>query len=180
MKAYAGIGSRSTPFDIQLVMRDIAAALENDYILRSGGADGADDAFLEGVTRKLRSARTQIFLPGGHFRRHVARLDGCIDATKLPAWSKALGMVGKYHPALDRLTPFTKKLMARNAMQVLGPNLDDPVKFVICWTPEGRLVGGTSYALRIAADYGIQIRNLGIPEVLNKALDFSSDQPWPT
>lgn len=180
MKSYAGIGSRSTPFDIQLLMRDIAGALESDYILRSGGADGADDAFFEGVTPELRKTRTQIFLPSKCFRRHEAPLQGCIDATKLPAWPKALETVDRYHPAPDRLTPYARRLMARNAMQVLGPNLDDPVSFVVCWTPGGELVGGTSQALKIAMDYGISIRNLGKPEVLNKALDFASDQPWPS
>ena len=172
MKSYAGIGSRSTPFDIQLVMRDLAQALENDYILRSGGADGADDAFFEGVTPERRKTRTQIFLPSKCFRRHEAPLRGCIDATRLPAWPRALETVDKYHPMPTRLAPFARRLMARNAMQVLGPDLDDPVSFVVCWTPGGEVVGGTSQAIRIALDHGIPIRNLGREGDLQAALRF--------
>jgi hypothetical protein len=153
-------------------MRDIAGALEDDYILRSGGADGADDAFFEGVTPELRKTRTQIFLPSKCFRRHEAPLQGCIDASKLPAWPKALETVNRYHPAPWKLTPFARKLMARNAMQVLGPDLDDPVVFVVCWTPGGELAGGTSQAMKIAMDHGIPIRNLGSSEELGSALKF--------
>lgn len=172
MKFYAGIGSRRTPFDIQLIMRDIAGALEDRYILRSGGADGADDAFFEGVTPELRKTRTQIFLPSRCFRRHEAPLQGCIDASRLPAWPKALETVEKYHPTPWSLTPFTRRLMARNAMQVLGSNLDDPVVFVVCWTPGGEAVGGTRQAIKIAMDHGIPVRNLGSEEGLKSALEF--------
>jgi len=54
---------------------------------------------------------------------------------------------------------------ARNAMQVLGPNLSDPSSVVYAWTPEGREVGGTRIALDYAKERGIPIRNLGIPAV---------------
>ena len=153
-------------------MMRLAKALENDYILRSGGADGADDAFFRGVTPELQQTRMQIFLPGDRFKRHKAGLQGCIDATRLPAWSRALETVDKYHPVPYRLSAFARKLMARNTMQVLGANLDDPVKFVACWTPGGALVGGTGQALRIADDHGIPTRNLGDPAVLENIGDF--------
>jgi cell division GTPase FtsZ len=54
-----------------------------------------------------------------------------------------------------------RKLHARNAMIVLGKNLDDPVDFIICWTPGGTGSGGTGQALRIARAYGIPVYDLG-------------------
>jgi predicted Rossmann fold nucleotide-binding protein DprA/Smf involved in DNA uptake len=43
MKFYAGIGSRETPPDILEWMTSLAANLETmNYVLRSGGAQGAD------------------------------------------------------------------------------------------------------------------------------------------
>ena len=57
--------------------------------------------------------------------------------------------------------------MARNAMQVLGPNLDDPSAFIVCWTPDASdgsktspKTGGTGQALRIAHEYKIPVYNL--------------------
>jgi hypothetical protein len=175
MKAYAGIGSRQTPVQIQWVMSDIAEVLHADgYILRSGGAAGADDAFYIGIHKACRFTGAQIFLPGDKFNGHRAGGQGLVDATTLPAWPAALLTVERYHPSPGKLSGYARRLMARNAMQVLGPNLDVPAKFVVCWTPRGEVVGGTGQALRIAADHGIPVRNLGIPEVLDKAIDFVS------
>jgi len=48
-KYYAGIGARSTPQNILDIMTNLAHKLsEKEYILRSGGALGADMAFDEG------------------------------------------------------------------------------------------------------------------------------------
>jgi hypothetical protein len=62
--------------------------------------------------------------------------------------------------------------MARNAMQVLGPDLKTPSKFVICWTLEGKEIGGTSQAIRIAKDFSIPIYNLGKEEWLKRLQNF--------
>jgi predicted Rossmann fold nucleotide-binding protein DprA/Smf involved in DNA uptake len=49
MKYYAGIGSRETPKEICNKMTEIASLLEKqDFVLRSGGANGADSAFEKG------------------------------------------------------------------------------------------------------------------------------------
>lgn len=46
MKYYTGVGSRETPEEILKVMEDLAFNLrETGWILRSGGAEGADTAF---------------------------------------------------------------------------------------------------------------------------------------
>jgi len=51
MKFYTGIGSRKTPIDIKTLIINITKTLANNsYILRSGGADGANLFFEE--TRK--------------------------------------------------------------------------------------------------------------------------------
>lgn len=61
MEAYAGIGSRDTPEDILRLMAVVAAKREDDgFILRSGGADGADTAFESGV---VSSDMKEIYLP---------------------------------------------------------------------------------------------------------------------
>lgn len=170
---YAGVGSRATPPEILQVMSALARKLEPTYGLRSGGAAGADQAFEAGV-RDL--GNQQIFLPGRSFQGRIAGQPGYVDASALPAWQQALATVAQFHGAPHLLGPFPRALMARNAMQVLGPDLQTPSRFIVAWTPgaliDGREAGGTGQALRIARHYGIPIRNLANPQVLQDAIDF--------
>jgi len=141
--AYTGIGSRKTPQNILYQMTELAEHLaECSWILRSGGAKGADTAFEEGAKRK------DIFLPTGEIP------DG------------AFVIAAKYHPTWAGLKPFVKRIHARNVQQILGKNLDIQTKFVVCWTPDGAEkqttseTGGTGQAIRIANAYNIPIYNL--------------------
>ena len=68
--------------------------------------------------------------------------------------------------------------MARNSYQVLGRNLDDPVEFVICWTPGGSGSGGTGQAIRIAKDYQIPVFDLGSPETKLRLEEFLAVRVW--
>jgi predicted Rossmann fold nucleotide-binding protein DprA/Smf involved in DNA uptake len=59
---YAGIGSRETPPDVQKLIFDIADKLaKKGYVLRSGGADGADLTFEAGCDNS--NGLKEIFLP---------------------------------------------------------------------------------------------------------------------
>lgn len=66
-----------------------------------------------------------------------------------------------YHPNWYALKPAAKKLIARDAYQILGTHLNSPVNFVICYTAGGRVDGGTGQAIRIALDYNIPVINAG-------------------
>ena len=142
-------------------MQTLAATLEKEsWVLRSGGADGADFYFERGVKD---SSNKEIYLPSASFNGRYSLEPGCHNFSFLPGAQAALETVAKYHPAPSRLTPFAQKLMARNAMQVLGPDLQTPSCAVVCWTPGGRMEGGTSQAIRIALDHKIPVHNLGTP-----------------
>jgi len=145
MRYYTGTGSPSAPRDILDLMTNIAFRLaQAGYTLRSGGAAGADKAFERGA--------------GGNADIYRAN-----DAT----W-EAMEMARKYHSAWGRCSSYARKLHARNAFQVLGPGLDKPSEFMICWTPDGcishadrsRFTGGTGTAISIAEAYGVPIFNL--------------------
>jgi hypothetical protein len=160
-KIYAGIGSRETPPETLVIIKKLAGLLEREgWLLRSGGADGADTAFEQGVRDPRHRA---IFLPGDWFNERKAGSGGFYDSTKLPGWEKALETVDRFHPAPVNLSPFARKLMARNAMQILGPKLNHPADLVITWTEMGLRKGGTGQALRIAEEYDIKVINLGSP-----------------
>lgn len=153
MKYYAGIGSRETPKDVLELMTKVAAKLEKDgWILRSGGAIGADKAFEKGVRLKKNK---EIYLATGNISQ--------------AAWDS----VDRFHPYPQALKPYPRALMARNYHQITGK--DDNAKkskFVICWTPDGcksrseRTIktGGTGQAISIADSLGIEIYNLANPE----------------
>ena len=46
---------------------------------------------------------------------------------------------------------------------------------MICWTPDGKIVGGTATALKLTMKYDIPVFNLGVPDkesVLNDIKNF--------
>lgn len=156
-KTYAGIGARKTPDNIQIHMTSAAVQLSTcGFTLRSGGADGADSAFELGAPKD----KKEIFLPWNNFNGRKLSEPGVIVPTT-PLWEAALKLAKQYHPVWDKLSGSTKSFMARNAFQVLGPDLNDPVSFVLCWTPNGRTEGGTGQAIRMATGMNIPVFNMG-------------------
>lgn len=166
---YTGIGSRKTPQDIIFQMEDLAKHLCScGWVLRSGGAKGADAAFERGSDAACR--KKEIFLP----------------TDIIP--DEAFDIASQYHPTWGGLPAYVKKLHARNVQQVLGENLDLASKFVICWTPDGaekettKETGGTGQAIRIANAYNVPVYNLAnegrfdeIKEICDCALMQYSD-----
>lgn len=154
--SYAGIGARKTPLavliDIQNLARNIATS---GTILRSGAAGGADTAFENGCDDV--NGPKQIFLPWKGFNNHPSNYYNCT--------MEAMQLASRYHPAWGRLSQGARKLMARNAYQMLGPNLNSPALFVVCWTPQGSTVGGTGQSIRMAEDLNIPVFNLGSKSV---------------
>jgi hypothetical protein len=144
MKYYTGVGSRKAPQDILDLITRIAAKLEKlGYTLRSGGAKGCDLAFESGTRT------SDIFFAQ--------------DAN-----AEAMKLASRFHPAWDRCSDYARNLHGRNCFQVLGPNLDHPSEFLICWTPDGAIsdsersiqTGGTGTAISVADYFHIPVFNL--------------------
>jgi len=173
--SYAGIGSRKTPKDIQKMMIQIGSMYASlGYVLHSGGAEGADTAFATGHGF-IAPLNKEIFLPWNNFNQKTIQE----QTTTIGVSMEAYAIARKYyiHPNKNKnwndLKSATKKLMARNAYQILGPTLNKPVDFVVCWTEDGKELGGTSQAIRMANSLKIPVFNLGNKEhlaLMNKAL----------
>lgn len=148
---YTGIGSRETPEEILKLFKKIAIQLNSwDYILRSGGALGADSAFEDGAGDKK-----QIFLPWDGFQnKKVDDKNYFLGITK-----SAFDIAKRYHPTFNNLGNKSKAFMTRNTMQVLGYDTLTPSEFIICWTKDGKDSGGTGQAIRIAKARGIMVYN---------------------
>lgn len=146
---YAGIGSRRTPMNILAIMRQISKELDSaGHICHTGGAIGADKAFFDGAP-----SSTVLWLPWQGYNGFYS------DTPEL--YQKHIDFAAKYHPNWKACSFSARKMHGRNAQIVLGDDLKTPVDFVVCWTPDGKLEGGTAMALRIAFDYDIPIFNLG-------------------
>lgn len=171
---YAGVGSRQTPATMQERFRRFARYFaKQDWLLRTGDAEGADRAFREGAQGA-----------GGRFQVFTA------SSTVFPITQDALDLARDFHPAWERLSPYAQRLMARNGYQVLGYTLKEPAKFVLCWTPDGvengehttRNTGGTGHAIRLATAFGIPVINTANANDWVRVLDIMgqgqpSDQP---
>lgn len=176
---YAGIGSRETPSDIRDVMIACGYYLAlQGYILRSGGAGGADEFFEIGADLALQQGKgqKQIFLPWKGFRENPSKwYMGNKGLLKEEDNKESYHIASKFHPSWFTIKKqAVKDLMARNVMQAIGPDLNSPSKFVICWTPDGCIhhrdrtfeTGGTGQAISIATHYKIPVYNLALPEHL--------------
>lgn len=164
---YTGIGSRKIPKQVRNKMYNLGAALgeceqeHNDplFILRSGGADGADTAFEQGCASV--NGQMQIFLPWKEFNNNPSPFYTIPDE----AYTIAKDVYG---PNWSRLKKSTKHFMARNVLQVIGPTLDINSMFVVCWTPDGcttaedrtKKTGGTGQAIALASELDIPVFNL--------------------
>ena len=150
---YAGIGARKTPEPVLAVMRRMAWYLvEKGWHLNTGGADGADRAFVEGSP-----VLCTVFLPWEGYKgwrgpQCVAFSDTALD--KLKPFAAA------HHDAWERCSPRVRKLHARNVAVIGGVGVTEPVSAVVCWTAGGRVEGGTGVAIRLAGTAGIPVFNL--------------------
>jgi len=156
---YTGVGSRRVPPDMWVVLSDYAEFLARaGYTLRSGAADGSDEAFETGADR-ARGAK-EIYLAWRGFNGSKSHLHYLtIEAMELAA---------QVHPKWNNLSPAAQRLQGRNMYQVLGYELVLPSEFLLCWTPDGierdvertKHSGGTATAIALADRNGVPVFNL--------------------
>lgn len=158
-RLYTGIGSRKLPnlvIDQMTRFGNLAAKL--GWTLRSGAAHGADAAFENGCD--FYKGNKEIFLPWKGFNNNNSNL--------IAPSEEAHKLASEIHPRYDYLSRGAKLLVARNMHQVLGFDLNTPVEFVICWTPDGceshetycDTTGGTGTAIALASTRNIPIFNI--------------------
>lgn len=153
---YTGIGSRRTPQRALLIMQAVGRRLaEAGWILRSGGAEGADSAFEMGCDQG--KGRKEIYLPWPGFN---GKQGIPLSDIRAEVRQRAFKIAGETHPNPAALSPGAFQLHARNVLQVLGGALDTPSKVLICWTKGGRETGGTRTAMVLAGRHSIPIINI--------------------
>ncbi len=166
-KIVTGIGSRETPEAICQYMSWCGYQIaDKGWVLRSGGADGADKAFEHGVVtwdvenngkKKLRELM-EIFLPWKGFNKAPKDVEHICEYKK-ELDEKAEGIAKRIHPAWHACSPGAKKMHTRNIYQLLGYSLESKSDYVMCWTPKGEDVGGTRTVIVLAKELGIPVLN---------------------
>ena len=152
-----------------------ARLAELGWGLRTGGPPGMDRAFEEGARKA--GGRVEVFLPWPGYEGY--REDDPAVALVRPT-AEAYRVAAEHHPAWEKLGRGVRALMARNSHQVLGASLEDPVAFVVCWTPDGaeseaecgRETGGTGQAIRLASRWGVPVVNLAREGALERLGEF--------
>ena len=132
-----GIGSRKTPPEIcKLFMEFGEKAALKGWWIRSGHANGADYAFEQGARD-----RCIVYLPWKGFNKEAAIL-GRLHTE--PYHERTFDIVKQHEPPekIEKMSQPIKLLKCRNVYQVLGLDLRSPSDLVICWTPDGRIMGG--------------------------------------
>lgn len=161
-KYYTGVGARSTPQPLLGTCRQIGRLLaKRGYTLRSGAAEGADEAFEQGCIEE--GGDKEIFIPWVGFRGKPTNRDGYYFTREFnyDGYKLAKNLAKTLHPNWDQLKDAHKMLHTRNVHQVLGLDAKTPSSFVICYTDKGEEVGGTAQAIRVAKYMRIPIYNLG-------------------
>lgn len=161
---FTGVGHRK---GVPNRIRDKATMLtkwlcDRNVRLRTGDADGMDRIFREAAPIDM----VEFFAPLGRYNPHPnATIIAPNNMAECP-YRKAVSITEFVHPAFHYLGDFERELHIRNVFELLGPNLDRPSDFMVCWTEDGavdrttRKTGGTGQAIRIANKYGIPVFNL--------------------
>lgn len=151
-KPYAAFGARDTPDDVLEIMAGIAEELEaRGFIMRNGGAHGADEAFLEGIQDP---ETVELYLPWEGYNDYES-------AMPLPnAFAYEIAFLN--HPNWGACDERTRKLHARNTFIALGQSAQDTHSlFGVCWTKGGACIGGSGQTIRVLDTNLIPVFNLG-------------------
>lgn len=207
-KSFAGIGARITPNTTEMPIGKIMSqtarilVLERGYQMTGGRAPGADSYFEAGLVAEGRNAMEEGlfkgFLPNRPFNNHTDGIlienedsnrkarqilidNGVYDhhpGSKIPRF---IAYEGKDVLKLSEREMSIRNLHTRTVYQILREYLDDPVRMVICWTPDGATTrdeyrvgetGGTGIAIALADALRIPVFNLNRQDHLDRICAF--------
>ena len=158
---FTGIGSRSLPMEYKFVLKKCGTLLKKmGYLCRTGTATGSDALFRE----LFKNEKLEVYGP---------------EDAKEWCFKEILNHMPSDRMGFDTMKENTQKLLARNMMQILGENGDDPVQFVLCYAPslnyKDSSSGGTGYAIRCALHHNIPVFNIFSDEDGKRFIKFLKD-----
>lgn len=164
MRYYAGIGSRNAHSVILDMCRHLGRMMAIlGYTLRTGAADGCDAAFMAGANQ-VDPSLVEVFTPWAGFGdEYIVEGNAVYTQPSIAAALIAQDVWESRGRFWGSISHGVQKLMARNTHQILGQNLATSPEsdFVICWTENGKNLGGTAQGLALARSRQIPIVNIG-------------------
>jgi Macro domain. len=170
---FAGVGSREIDEYATAQIEQTICPMLHDlgFVLSTGDATGADSIFYKAF--KGKSVR---YAPAYRKPKPGIIVVGEFDKN----YSVAEDIAASTHPSWRWLPDSYKKLHTRNVFQILSRNVNDPVEFVICWTPDGaekanqttKKTGGTGTAIRIASTFGVPVFNLYNADAIDRLKQY--------
>ena len=152
---YAGIGSRATPESVLADMTKMATWLaRTGWHLASGGAHGADTAFAGGAPAGQRT----LYLPWPGYNGHGGPDCRTLSRSVL---SDCMELAARLHPAWHRCSPAAGSFTLGTQPSSSRLSWTVPSMRSVAWTRDSAVTGGTGMGLRIAAEHGIPVMNLG-------------------
>ena len=167
MHYFTLVGSRQTPDDQAIILRNYAERLlRKGWTGRSGVSGSADMALNHAIYDY--DAPAEFYIPWEQFNGYShGDLSGrVIYPKRLGNDKEATRMIMEVHRFWGMLTRGAKCLHVRNAYQVLGRDLASPSDVLICWAPvnrNGAVQGGTATAYNLAMKHEIACFNLAVP-----------------
>jgi len=157
-KIIAIIGSRETPNDQLKKIEQIAEFFaKKGWILRTGGAKGADEFGLKGF-KKVPGSKVELYLPWQGHENHKGIL-----------WSKEnWDEASKHHPHWETMSLNSKIFHSRNVSIALGLDNKSLPDLMVSWTENGEEIGGSMMCLKLARLNKILSFNLGSKTGLTK------------
>lgn len=182
MKWFAGIGSRKIDLESEeaaLMFKAVYQLAKRGFGMTTGGATGCDilceQAFRLAIEDGYsKENNLKVFIPWLGFNKQKWSDYHIIPEKQIT--ERALKTASLYHPNWNGCRPKARLLHARNVNQVCGEHLDNPVDFVLCWTPDGvedgkettYKTGGTGGAIRMATALKIPVFNLYNSDALER------------
>jgi hypothetical protein len=162
---FGGMGSRATPPKIQNQIVAYSRRLTSaGYVARSRASDGADLAFERGA-----GDRKEIWLPWAGFEDRTPD-DRRVFVATPEQEAGAVEIASRIHPTWEKVAVRRGSVSthASNVIAVLGPDLTQPVDFLVLWAPVvGDSVDGDARTSYEAAKLkNIPTFNLNVPEQL--------------
>lgn len=167
-KAYTVAAPREMPAEVLEQFAKIARKMDAlGYTVRTGGGDGADDIVAQNA------AKIELYLPWKKF-------NGKVGVVEKPT-EEAQALAKKAHPAYDKVKETVQLLIARASHLVLGTNLRDPVKFIVCYSEDGveeaakrtAKTGPAGQLITIAKEHNIPIFNLKNGNAMSRLVEFT-------
>lgn len=163
-RTYAGIGDVNIPANIQELMKMIGEELAHQgYVLRTGGAKGADTAFMEGCDKA--KGIKEIFYPSDiHVNAKTLKIAKEIHGHWEYCENKQPKPGNKYS--------FPVQAHCRNMKIINGDLLNNPVEFTIAYQDINQVTGGTWQGIKYSKKLGIKVYNLFVEKDRNEIIDI--------